>query len=302
MQVTVDSKKETRNIRNSKTHERRFYFQQPFDNLQYSTEPHNDMPPYVHFIVPLVGRLKTFRRFLKNFELVCIKTLQRVKLIVAYSSSVSPPREHKAIMKEYRDKYPEADLIWFEIAGDFSRGLALSLAADKFDQTALLFLCDVDLIFNSEFIDRCRMNTALGKRVYFPILFSQFDPELTNINKTKPDSYFTINKDAGILTSHGYGIACIYHHDLDAVGGFNTTIKGWGWEDLDLFEKFVNHDKIEVFRAADLGVIHVYHRKTCDPNLSVHQQTMCQGSKAAGLASQKSLVKAMLSIKGTGHD
>ncbi|KAJ7384947.1 Chondroitin sulfate synthase 1 [Desmophyllum pertusum] len=204
-------------------------------------------------------------------------------------------------MKEYQDKYPEADLIWLEIAGDFSRGIALSTAADKFDQTALLFLCDIDLMFNSEFIDRCRMNTALGKRVYFPIVFSQFDPELTYTNKTKPDSYFTINTDAGSWTSFGYGPACLYHHDLDAVGGFDTTIKGWGWEDVDLFDKYVKHEEIEVFRAADLGVIHVYHRKTCDPNLSVHQQTMCEGSKVAGLASQKSLVKAMLSLTSTGH-
>ncbi|KAJ7372405.1 Chondroitin sulfate synthase 1 [Desmophyllum pertusum] len=304
MQVTVDSKKKTRNIRSSEitSHERRFYFQQPFGNLLYNTELLNDMPHYVHFIVPLEGRLETFLRFMKNFELVCLKTLQRVKLVVAYSSSVSSPREHKAIMKEYQDKYPEADLIWLEIAGDFSRGKALALAADKFDQTALLFLCDVDLIFNSDFIDRCRMNTALGKRVYFPIVFSQFDPELTYTNKTKPDSYFTINTDAGIWTSYGYGPACIYRDDLDAVGGFNTTIRGWGWEDVDLFDKYVKHKEIEVFRAADLGVIHVYNKKTCDLNLPVRQQTMCQGSKSAGLASQKSLVKAMLSIENTGHE
>ncbi|KAJ7369822.1 Chondroitin sulfate synthase 1 [Desmophyllum pertusum] len=290
------------------SHERRFYFQQPFGNLLYSTESLDDMPPpyinYVHFIVPLdLGRLETFRRFMKNFELVCLKTLQRVKLVVAYSSSVSSPLEHKAIMKEYQDKYPEADLIWLEVAGNFSRGIALSIAADKFDQTALLFLCDVDLIFNSEFIDRCRMNTALGKRVYFPIRFSQFDPELTYTNKTKPDSYFTINNGAGIWRSYSYGPACIYHHDLDAVGGFDTTIRGWGWEDVDLFDKFVKHEEIEVFRAADLGVIHVYDRRTCDTSLSVWQHTMCQGSKASVSASQKSLVKAMISIQSdTRHD
>lgn len=305
--VTVSSAKKHRNNTSGETktiytsHERSFYTQQPFANLRYSTERLVGMPPYVHFIVPLEGRLETFRRFMKNFELVCLKVLQRVKLVVAYSSSVSSPHEHKDIMKEYQDKYPEADLIWLDVPGSFSRGIALSLAANKFDQTSLLFLCDVDLIFNSEFIDRCRLNTALGKRVYFPIMFTQFDPELTYNNKTKPDSHFTINKDAGIWRSFSYGPACIYHQDMDAVGGFDTSIRGWGLEDVDLFEKFVNHTEIEAFRAADPGVIHVYHRINCDPNLPVKQYTQCQSSKASILASQKSLVRALLSIQNA-HD
>ncbi|KAL9954159.1 hypothetical protein ACROYT_G041660 [Oculina patagonica] len=281
---------------------RRLYTQQPFGNLVYKTEPVDSMPPYVHFIVPLAERLETFRRFMKNFELVCLKTLQRVKLVVAYSSHVSSSHEHKVIMKEYQDKYPEAVLIWLDVAGNFSRGIALSLAADKFDQTALLFLCDVDLIFNSEFIDRCRMNTALGKRVYFPIMFSQFDPDLTYKNKIKPDTHFTINKDAGIWRWYSYGPACIYHQDLDAVGGFDTSIKGWGWEDVDLFERFVNHTEIEVFRAADPGLIHVYHHVNCDPNLPARQLFMCQGSKFSGRASQKSLIRAMPSFQNVTHN
>ena len=303
VQVTVINAKKHRNKKTGKTktihisYERSFYTQQPFANLRYTIEPLAGIPPYVHFIVPLEGRLETFRRFMKNFELVCLKVLQRVKLVVAYSSSVSSPHEHKDIMKEYQEKYPEAELIWLDVAGNFSRGIALSLAADKFDQVALLFLCDVDLIFNSEFIDRCRLNTALGKRVYFPIMFTQFDPELTYNNKTKPDSHFIINKDAGIWRSFSYGPACIYHQDMDAVGGFDTTIRGWGLEDVDLFEKFVDHPEIEAFRAADPGVIHVYHRINCDPNLPVIQYTQCQGSKASILASQKSLVRTLLSTQ-----
>ena len=303
VQVTVNSESKQRNRKTGATktipisYERSLYIQQPFSNLMYSTEPLAGTPPYVHFIVPLVGRLETFRRFMKNFELVCLKVLQRVKLVVAYSSFVSSPHEHKDIMKEYQEKYPQAELIWLDVAGNFSRGVALSLAADKFDQAALLFLCDVDLIFSSEFIDRCRLNTALGKRVYFPIMFTQFDPELTYKNKTKPGSHFTINKEAGIWRSFSYGPACIYHQDMDAVGGFDTSIKGWGLEDVDIFEKFVANPEIEVFRAADPGVIHVYHQVNCDPNLSVIQYTQCQGSKASILASQKSLVRALLSTQ-----
>ena len=236
-----------------------------------------------------------------NFELVCLKQLQRVKLVVAYSSTVSSPLHHKAIMKDYQDKYPEAELTLLNVEGNFSRGISLTLAADKFDQTARLFFCDVDLIFNLEFMDRCRMNTAIGKRVYFPIMFSQFDTKVTYPNKTKPDSSFAISKNAGIWRSYSYGPACMYHHDFDAVGGFDTSIKGWGLEDVDLFEKFVRHPGIEVFRAADPGLIHVYHPVKCDSHLGSRQLAYCQESKASGLASQQSLITALLSMNVTQH-
>ena len=125
-------------------------------------------------------------------------------------------------------------------------------------------------------------------------MFSQFDPELSHTNNNKPDTYYTIDVDAGIWRTYSYGPACMYHQDLHAVGGFDTSIKGWGWEDVDLYEKFINHTEIEVFRAADPGLIHVYHPIKCDPNLPARQMTLCQGLKASGLANQNLLVSSML--------
>jgi hypothetical protein len=36
----------------------------------------------------------------------------------------------------------------------------------------LLFICDVDLTFNAEFMQRCANNAVPGKRAYFPVPFS----------------------------------------------------------------------------------------------------------------------------------
>ncbi|XP_068721554.1 chondroitin sulfate synthase 3-like [Montipora capricornis] len=308
MQLTVKTEKKIRTEKTGKTRqintssERWFHTQLPFGNLLHSAEPMTDTSSYVHFLVPLEGRLETFRRFMKNFEEICLKPRLMVKLVVAYSSHVSSPDQHKAILKKYQDKYPFADLIWIDVAGSFSRGIALSLAADQFDRSALLFLCDVDLVFSKAFVDRCRMNTALGRRVYFPIMFSQFDPQISHTNNSLPDSYYSVNKDAGIWRTYSYGPACIYHQDLHAVGGFDTRIKGWGWEDVDLYEKFVNHTEIDVFRAADPNLIHIYHPVNCDPNLPGRQLILCKGSQASGLANQKALVKAMIEMsKDTRH-
>ena len=306
MHSTVRSEKKILYTETGKTKQisnlqrRRFYFQLPFGKLVYDAKSLDNTLPFVHFLVPLEGRLETFRRFMKNFEEVCLKQILRVKLVIAYSSSFFSPREHKAVLEEYQYKYPLADLIWIDVAGNFSRGVALSLAAAKLNKTDLFFLCDVDLVFTREFLDRCRINTVLGQQVYFPIMFSQFDPDLSDIHNNRPESYYTINADAGIWRTYSYGPVCLYGRDLQAVGGFNTSIQGWGWEDVDLYEKFVKHKDIDVFRAPDPGLIHVYHPVKCDPKLPSTQLAQCRGSKASGLANQKSLLRYILAMQNKG--
>lgn len=271
------------------------FLQLPFGNMVYRAEPLLKEVPSVHFILPLTGRIGTFRRFMKNFEDVCLKRRENAKLLVVYFPSVTPAHEHKTVMKDYQTRYPEADLLWLEAIGDFSRGLALSLGANQFDKSALLFFCDVDLVFNAEFLYRARMNTILGQQVYYPMVFSQFDSEITYPNHTVPKDQFTVSKDAGFWRAYAFGIVAVYNHDLRVVGGFDTTIQGWGLEDVDLYEKFVRHQDISVFRAADPGLVHVYHPVICDPKLVDRQYAMCQGSKASGFGSEKSLVRHMLS-------
>lgn len=263
--------------------------------MVYRAEALAKETPIVHFILPLSGRIETFRRFMKNYEDVCLKRRENTKLLIVYFPSVSSPREHKKIMKDYQKRYPEADLLWLEAIGDFSRGLALSLGANQFDRKALLFFCDVDLVFNTGFLHRARMNTALGQQVYYPMVFSQFDAKITYPNRTTARQHFNVDIDAGFWRAYAFGIVSAYNHDIRAVGGFDTTIQGWGLEDVDLYEKFVKHEEINVFRSADPGLVHVYHPVICDPKLVDRQYAMCQGSKASGFGSQKSLVRKMLS-------
>lgn len=48
----------------------------------------------------------------------------------------------------------------------FSRGKGLQMGADSLrDGDPLMFMCDVDLVFNHEVLDRIRRNTIKGKQV-----------------------------------------------------------------------------------------------------------------------------------------
>ena len=69
---------------------------------------------------------------------------------------------------------------------------------------------------------------------------------------------------------------------------------------MDLYEKFVKHKDIDVFRAPDPGLIHVYHPVKCDPKLPSTQLAQCRGSKASGLANQKSLLRYILAMQNKG--
>lgn len=228
------------------------------------------------------------------FEEICLNTRENVKLLVVYFAAESTGHEHKQILKTYQAKHPEAELLWIEANGTFSRGLALTLGANQFDGKSLLFFCDVDLVFDAGFLHRCRKNTILGQQVYYPMVFSQFNPDTIYETDKKPNSHFIFDKDAGFWRIYAFGIVSVYNNDLRTVGGFDTTIQGWGLEDVDLYGKFVNSEDLTVFRAPDPGLVHVYHDVICDPKLAERQHLMCQRSKASVFGSAKSLARILV--------
>lgn len=68
---------------------------------------------------------------------------------------------------------------------------------------------------------------------------------------------------------------------FEQAGGYDTSIQGWGGEDVDIFNKFIARGgNISIFRAPDPGLIHVYHKRFCDKNLPKDQMIMCQGTRA----------------------
>lgn len=74
-------------------------------------------------------------------------------------------------------------------------------------------------------------------------------------------------------------------------------IQGWGMEDVDLYQKFVNHKDIDVFRAADPGVLHVYHQIKCDRELPSQRLTQCKNSRALIIANQKLLLRYIMAMQ-----
>nr|CDQ05631.1 BMA-SQV-5, isoform a [Brugia malayi] len=248
------------------------------------------LPPenfHVHMIVPLAGRVDSFKRFANNLRTVCLNKRTFSLILVIYDSVPDVDTAIAALIDELK---LEIDVKVINMGSQpFNRGIALSRGADILGPDALMFFIDVDILFTCDTLDRVIRNTVRGAQVYFPIVFSEYSPETWSDSDRLLSDAFHYGRKRGYFRHFGFGLVSIYKSDLDLIGGMNLNIQGWGMEDVDFFERCV-HSPLRIMRAPDPGLVHIYHTIHCAESLPEKQYIMCIGSKAASLASLDSLV------------
>lgn len=240
--------------------------------------------------MPLKGRYLIFKRFLKLFEKICANQQQSTKLIVVlYKDESNLEFDNTRFLIETTKRASILNIEVIEVDEPFSRGKALQIGASSLLPDDLMFFIDADIIFTKQALLRIRKNTVQGKTIYFPIVYSLYKPDVFNKSYFVNTTYFfsqadneysfysIINEQNGFWRQFGFGIVALYKSDYIKVGGFNTSIVGWGLEDVTFFDSAIKTN-LKVIRSPDPGLIHVYHPINCD-NLDNNQNVMCIGTK-----------------------
>lgn len=299
--------------------------------LKWSDADIEEYPVYsrrINFVMPLMGRQEIFGRFMKNYEDIVLRTDEAVTLIVVlYLDSKSPLDYSNAesLINYYKGLYGKEIKVVQMGSTTFSRGAALTEGLKQCEDDDLVFFIDVDMMFNFESLRRIRINTIKYNQVYFPVVFSEYNPDVVNgedYNKftgetlvlntdlgkyvdssesgAKSERELTnlkyskqVNDDYGYFRQYGFGILSIFKRDFERVGGFDMNIKGWGLEDVQLFETLIKSN-LTVHRAPDDSLVHIFHSVDCDKNLEKSQFLMCLGTKASTYGSDKHMTYYML--------
>lgn len=263
-------------------------------NLNFNFEEEDPVKSkVVHFILPLSGRYEVFQRFLQNYEETCLTTGEKTALsIILYRHKKENSSFERTmdLIEQLRYKYRNAVVDVIPASGTFSRAKALNIGVSRLKDHDLMFFVDVDIVFTEYALYRIRVNTLLGRQIYFPVVFSQYDPKTVYGRSGRRQDTFSINEMTGYWRQFGFGIVSLYKQDYKTVGGFDLSIEGWGKEDVDFYEKVVRSN-IKIFRSADKDLVHVYHDVECSKDLSGTQWSMCMGTKADTYAGIETLAK-----------
>jgi chondroitin sulfate synthase len=245
---------------------------------------------HVNFVVTLSGLSNRLEQFLANFEKNILIPKEDASLTIVLFDGPEKNEVHQMISK-YSSRYPASKMSILDVNGEFARGIGLHKGATHFNDNQLLFLVDVDLEISPEFLKRCRLNTIRNKQVYFPIFYKLYNLEFVNKYYRGNDTQF-LSRRNGHWAHYSYGMVCIYASDYRRSGGYNIGIRGWGEEDVDLFNKVMSAG-LEVFRSPDPGLIHLWHRKICNKDviLSTKAYLHCLHSKAENLADRTELAQ-----------
>ncbi|XP_072881501.1 chondroitin sulfate N-acetylgalactosaminyltransferase 2 [Hemitrygon akajei] len=245
----------------------------------------------INIIVPLSGRTEAFAQFMQNFRDVCIQQDKQIYLTVVYFGQEGL-EEVRRILEVTSSETNFHNYTLVSLADEFSRGRGLDMGARTWDKgEVLMFFCDVDIYISPEFLNSCRINTEPGKKVFYPVVFSLYNPAIVyaNLDGTPTiEQQLVHKKDSGFWRDFGFGMTCQYRSDFLTIGGFDLDVKGWGGEDVHLYRRYLHSDLI-VVRTPVSSLFHLWHEKHCADELTPEQYRMCIQSKAMNEASQAHL-------------
>lgn len=230
----------------------------------------------VNFILPVTSLMPSFQRFMIDFEssFLSRSTSRRVSLLmVLFTSHPVTTNDNifasSTLVELYQRKYPEADVRLVRTSQPLSWREVYHQTLLEYSTLDLLFFANTFTKFSIQFIDNCISNTVDGHQVYFPSLFSPFDP--VSYQKSYLINPYAnrlpIDLSIGSWLSSSPHTACVFASDL-----VSLLERGKDHDDISLMDGVLSHELLSVFSAPEVGAVHLWRRQCREDELSCRLQ------------------------------
>lgn len=244
----------------------------------------------VNMILPLTRVGDAFSDFLLSYAHVGLQYGDnRLHLVVVVFS------DHQAVLVEkylvqFTHDTVQASVSVITAKGTFNRLKAIEMGMESLqDENSLAFLADVSLRFGPGFFRRCRLNSELGKRAYFPSAFSLYE---MNYKKYSDGRVPSILPWVGQWGTHQLWLVCIYKKDYQAIGGYKNRKYS-----VELFEAIAG-GYLDVMQAPDPGLFRTWTNKSCK-DLSTKRMKICLDLKRPGSFEQPEMANYLGEMQNT---
>lgn len=268
--------------------------------------------PEIHVSVAVFltsDQLTKFQDFMERFRDILEQDKEASLFVVQMKSPEKVTKKSKiidtkSILSLYETNYPKASFKVLESRNLLSREHGISLVLHELKPSQVVFLADLDLDFDVEFMQRCRNFPIQGQQAFFPIMFAEADPSLLEaLNNTHLESN-AVSQHSGYWLLHSHSAACIYAADVLATAQ-DSSLKGIPNE-IDMKEVYrrLISKGYEIIRSTDSGLRRRYAPRECDTVLVGESQEPCmqEGGFYSSLYTRTELSVLLFDHEGENSD
>uniref|UniRef100_A0A8C4WZM7 Hexosyltransferase n=1 Tax=Eptatretus burgeri TaxID=7764 RepID=A0A8C4WZM7_EPTBU len=298
---------------NKRVLSKRVQLLRPLNTVEIVPMPYVTEGTRLHVLLPLTVHDRVhFPQFFQSFAANALDTHENLLLTLLFiydpfdAQKVSQDdifAEVKELIGEYQQRYEDVKFPWISVKTDVPSQIKLMDIISKKNPLETLFLVtSVASELSVEFLNRCRMNAIANWQVFFPIHFQEFDPELLQPDR-QAHVATDLSREAGHFDRAAFDEACFYNSDYMAARTRMAQVLANSQSDVgdeDIFDLFVHHSSLHLFRAAEPALRHRHRHRACNPRLSEDVYHRCLQNNLQGLASHAQLATLLLQNEQNG--
>ncbi|XP_016412873.1 chondroitin sulfate synthase 2-like isoform X2 [Sinocyclocheilus rhinocerous] len=301
MEYTLDLQLEVLNQKgHSRSITKRVHLVRPLSRIEIIPMPYVTEATRVHIILPVTLQDREHvHQFLEVYATNAFETSENAILTFLFIYDPIEAQQVnqndifasvKAQISAYEHWYPTVKVPWISVkSGSPSQIKFMDIISKKHPVDTLFLIATVKTSINSEFLNRCRMNSINNWQVFFPIHFQFYNPNIAYHNQPLPNTMDLV-KESGHFDRSSFTEACFYNSDyMTTRTRMSSDVQEEILENLDIYDMFVKYSGLHVFRAVEPNLNQKYSYQPCNPRLSEDIYQRCLQSTLDSLGSRSQL-------------